>query len=132
MSIETVRAKILAAIKASAYGYIQISGGTLHRYDLFHALRNELKKYAPNGYITKKQLGYFFVPKAARYNQGHAFWQSNDAHIVVNQMEDALATFAPEGYYFGSHVGDGAAIGWWPDTENETESENKTENETKI
>ena len=113
MSMEASRAKLLRALEASQHGYIEISHGTLRAYDLFHSFRNELKKWAPNGYITKKQLGFFFVPRRAKYDDGHTFWNTEDADILLHQMWDALATFAPEGYYFGANEGDGSAIGWW-------------------
>lgn len=115
MFVEEVQETALArALKHSAYGYIQISHGTLRSYDLFHAFRDALKRYAPRGYITKHRLGFFFVPKAAKYDDCHAFWQTEDASILVNQMQDALDDIAPDGYYFGNLQGDGSAFGWWP------------------
>ena len=79
MGIEQSKEKLLRALQASEHGYLEISHGTLRAYDLFHSFRNELKKWAPNGYITKKQLGFFFMPKRARYDDRHAFWDNNDA-----------------------------------------------------
>ena len=114
MGIEQSKEKLLRALQASEHGYLEISHGTLRTYDLFHSFRNELKKWAPNGYITKKQLGFFFMPKRARYDDRHAFWDSNDAQVILEQMTDALENFAPDGYYFGVPQGDGSAFGWWP------------------
>ena len=114
MGIEQSKEKLLRALQASKHGYLEISHRTLRTYDLFHSFRNELKKWAPNGYITKKQLGFFFVPKKARYDDRHTFWDNNDALTLVLQMADALNTFAPNGYRFGAYKGDASSIGWWP------------------
>ena len=114
MSILASQNKVRRALEASTHGYIEVSHGTLRSYDLFHTFRDELKKWAPNGYITKKRLGFFFVPKRAKYDDRHAFWNTEDASILVNQMQDALDTFSPEGYYFGTIEGDGSCFGWWP------------------
>lgn len=114
MGIEQSKEKLLRALQASKHGYLEISHGTLRTYDLFHSFRNELKKWAPNGYITKKQLGFFFMPKRAKYDDRHAFWDNNDAQVILEQMTDALENFAPDGYYFGVPQGDGSAFGWWP------------------
>ena len=115
MFVEEVQETALArALKHSAYGYMQISHGTLRSYDLFHAFRDALKRYAPRGYITKHRLGFFFVPKRAKYNDRHGFWDTEDAQILVDQMQDALDDIAPEGWYFGTCEGDGACFGWWP------------------
>lgn len=102
------------ALKHSKYGYIEVSSGTLRTYDLFHAFRDALKQYAPRGYITKKRLGFFFVPKAAKYDDRHAFWDKEDAQTIVNQMFDGLDKIAPDGYYFGANQGDDSCFGWWP------------------
>ena len=115
MGVEASKAKLLRALQASEYGYLEISPGTLRTYDLFHTFRNELKRWAPRGWITKKRLGFFFVPKAAKYNDQHTFWNTEDACILVGQMQDALCHLAPDGWYFGSHPGDGSSFGWWPE-----------------
>lgn len=113
MGIEQSKAKLLRALEASKYGYLEVSSGTLRTYDLFHTFRNELKRWAPRGYITKKRLGFFFVPRSAKYDDRHKFWDTEDAAIVVNQMQDALDHLAPEGWYFGTNQGDGSCFGWW-------------------
>lgn len=36
------------------------------------------------------------------------------AGYVIESLTDALNTFAPEGFYFGAHPGDGSDFGFWP------------------
>ena len=113
MGITTSKEKLLRALEASKYGYLEVSSGTLRTYDLFHTFRNELKRWAPRGYITKKRLGFFFVPRSAKYDDRHKFWDTEDAAILVDQMRDALDHLAPEDWYFGTNEGDNSCFGWW-------------------
>lgn len=40
---------------------------------------------------------------------------------VVASLLDLLNEYAPSGYYFGAHWGDGSDFGWWPLEEEEDE-----------
>ena len=111
--MSTQSPKLKKALKESMYGYLEVSGGTLRTYDLFHAFRDALKLYAPNGFITKRNLGFFHVPNAAKYNDSHAFWNEERAVELTDDMFDALDSISPEGYYFGNSAGDGSCFGWW-------------------
>jgi hypothetical protein len=35
------------------------------------------------------------------------------ASEIINELQDALNEYAPEGMYFGTLEGDGADFGWW-------------------
>lgn len=102
------------ALKESKYGYLEVSHGTLRTYDLFHAFRDALKLYAPRGYISKHKLGFYAIPNNAKYDDQHKFWDTEMASEAVNDMQDALDHITPEGWYFGTSMGDGSCFGWWP------------------
>lgn len=45
------------------------------------------------------------------------WWDSEEATELLDDLFDRLDDLAPEGAYFGAHVGDGADFGyWWNDT----------------
>ena len=41
-------------------------------------------------------------------------WESDDINYFLNEeLFDTLDSYAPEGYYFGAHPGDGSDFGFW-------------------
>lgn len=40
-------------------------------------------------------------------------WQSDYIIMFLDELFDVLNNYAPEGYYFGSHIGDGSDFGYW-------------------
>ena len=43
------------------------------------------------------------------------WWDSEEATEICMELQDALQDYAPEGHYFGSHIGDGSDFGYWND-----------------
>src|ERR1039458_1517376 len=41
------------------------------------------------------------------------YYASEDADYDLESLFDALEAYAPEGFYFGSHPGDGCDYGYW-------------------
>jgi len=41
------------------------------------------------------------------------FWDSEAAAYMIDVLFDYLDNYAPEGHYFGAHVGDGSDFGFW-------------------
>ena len=49
------------------------------------------------------------------YDDDHPWWESEACSEAVNAAFDLLDEYAPEGYVFGAHPGDGSDFGFWPD-----------------
>lgn len=42
------------------------------------------------------------------------WWQTEDCFLfMAEDLFDIMQEYAPEGYYFGSHIGDGSDFGYW-------------------
>lgn len=57
------------------------------------------------------------VPDHAANDDTAEWWDSDHAASHLENLTDTLNDYAPEGYYFGAHPGDGADYGYWK-TEN--------------
>ena len=45
-------------------------------------------------------------------------WNNEDvSYFLHEQLWDVLNSYAPDGYYFGSHIGDGSDYGYWKNEE---------------
>jgi len=45
----------------------------------------------------------------------HPWWDSEDSAYFLNEtLFEVLQDYAPEGHYFGAHIGDGSDFGFWP------------------
>ena len=55
-----------------------------------------------------------FVPSYAMEDDESEWWESEDAIYFLNEtLFDTLNNYAPDGYYFSSHEGDGSDYGYW-------------------
>lgn len=57
------------------------------------------------------------VPSEAFEDDEHEFWRTDQAQELVIELMDILDGYAPEGYYFGAHEGNGSDYGFWEFTE---------------
>ena len=85
-----------------------ISHGTFDNYDLITTFLEVLKNthhYAP--LIAE-------LPTIALNDHRHKYWDSEDATYLLNeQILNIMCEYAPPGYYFGSHPGNGSDYGYW-------------------
>jgi len=87
---------------------VQLSWGTLnpgHLWEAFRRLLPDNEKWV----IENDILLEVFDNEA--YNMNEKAFET--FHWNLEKAQDYLDKIAPEGTYFGAHVGDGAAFGFW-------------------
>jgi len=89
-----------------------ISHGTLRTEDLLEAFTSELESLARQEPQNFEHLRLAFEVRTEYLPDEEL---PDDAHEMRAQLEDALQEYAPPFVYFGSHPGDGADFGFWPD-----------------
>jgi hypothetical protein len=116
MTIEqTVERKRFDA-ELAASGCVTVSNATLRSQDLLPKFLDALRVVAPEAHQQMMMPGCGFpaVPSHALEDEDDEWWDSEDCAYLLNEvLFDALNEHAPEGYYFGSHEGDGACFGFW-------------------
>lgn len=100
----------------------EISSGTLKTIDLAGIFIGFLETYRPRE-TEEIKLGLaddlLVLLKRHDYGYGDKDDLMDDitellGELVNETLWDLLANNAPEGYYFGTHPGDGALFGYWP------------------
>jgi hypothetical protein len=99
-----------------------VISGTLRNEDLLNAFIDELEtlvKHEQKTLRLKTPLGIAYgdwTSIIARKRLIFDARNSQDESIaseIVNELQDALNEYAPDGMYFGTLEGDGADFGWW-------------------
>ena len=91
-----------------------VSHGTHKTYDLVHAFLPVLRETA--GYVQILPL----FPAYAMEDSGNDWWDGEDAsYFLNNTLFDTLDLYAPEGYYFGAHIGNGSDFVYWKHDEDD-------------
>jgi len=84
-----------------------ISHGTMRPQDLIPAFLEVLKKLDP---AKHAELSAYVGDE----DDNSPWWDSEDASMLLNEdLFNALNACAPDGWYFGSHPGDGSDYGFW-------------------
>ena len=109
-----------------------VSQATMRPQDVLPAIMGVLAEYHPTAFNRiqyaivanwDKRASMFPESAAAIYSlmctiDDHPFWSSEIASYILNEdCWDAMQEIAPEGFYFGSHVGDGCDYGFWANEE---------------
>lgn len=90
-----------------------VIAGTLRNEDLLNAFTGEVE-YLMAGYLDQPIAQTYYDAKEFLF-QYETKTEVDEciASELVNELIDALNTYAPEGLYFGTLEGDGADFGWW-------------------
>jgi hypothetical protein len=116
---------------ASCYSYdpepnrkfrnISLSHATMRPQDLVPTFLNFLSAHAPAWYESHV-IRPFSLPPAYVEDEGDdsEWWNSEECgEFLWSELFDAMDVYcAPEGFYFGSHPGDGSDYGFWECEEN--------------
>lgn len=92
-----------------------VSEGTLRIEDLLRNFAEALET------LDQESTYASLIEEARRIADNEQFLEKEPeiAAWVLAELEDALMELAPEGTYFGSHPGDGACFGFWPEEDHE-------------
>ena len=93
---------------------LEISHSTMRLEDLIPRFLIVLKNINPSEaslYIRDYNINDGDYVEIEEWVETH----ESDAYFLLEDLFNALDSCAPEGFYFGSHVGDGARYGFWHD-----------------
>ena len=86
---------------------------TLRPQDLIPAFLDVIK-YTPEYQQVISSNNYEIKVIFEPYSDDDERWESEFIHYFLNEnLFDLLNSFAPDGYYFGCHPGDGSDFGFW-------------------
>lgn len=109
-----------------------VSRATMRPQDVLPAIMGVLGEYHPNAFnmiqyelafgtdtrFTQVQASVVYSEMCA--NDAHPGWDHEDTSWIISELAwDAMQEIAPEGFYFGSHPGDGCDYGFWAIEEGE-------------
>jgi len=99
-----------------------VIAGTLRSEDLLNAFAGELEtlvKHEQKALRLKTPLGIAYgdwtgiIARKRLIFDARNLQDESIASEIVNELQDALNEYAPDGMYFGTLEGDGADFGWW-------------------
>lgn len=102
-----------------------ISSGTLRPQDLlpkFLFTLEAVDQEMATKYNTELiLLGFGYSQCGVCFGEDSPLWEEESETIseIIEDISYDLSDYAPDGYYFGAHPGDGAEFGVWPITDEE-------------
>jgi hypothetical protein len=92
---------------------ISVIHGTLRNQDLIPAFLEVVLQLDPDTPMALINTMHPCVPQYAQEDDDHEWWYTETAYWVLEQLDEVLNEYAPDGYYFGAHEGDGSDFGFW-------------------
>lgn len=106
-------------IKKVDADYGTVSHGTMRPQDILPACMDVLAEYAPDAYgnlVDAIRDSAEMTYESLIANDDSDWWRSDDCDWILNEdIWLAMQDIAPDGFYFGSHPGDGSDFGFWSD-----------------
>lgn len=84
-----------------------VSHGTMRTQDLIPVFMDVIRD-TPE-YVQVMNI----VPAYTSDDDTAEWWNSDDATCLLESLFETLDNYAPEGYAFGAHLGDGSDYGYW-------------------
>lgn len=87
-----------------------VSHGTMRPQDLIPSFLEVLEEF-------EHPKAPAFREEWEKIEKEEDWWGESCGYLLNEDMFDAMNELAPEGYYFGSHPGDGSDYGYWEEEE---------------
>lgn len=84
--------------------------GTLRNCDLVPVFLDVIRETAEYAQLSLNFPSVVTDPCATESDER---WESEEMIYFVEELFDVLDSYAPDGYYFGAHPGDGSDFGFW-------------------
>ena len=97
-------------------GYV-VSQATLNPRDLIKAFLDFIEDLSEYAELRIQ------VPQEAWDDDDSGWWSTHLPYGILEEVEDVIHEYTPEGLYFGSHDGDGSLIGFWKIEEEDDDDE---------
>lgn len=88
---------------------VSLSEATMRPEDLIPCFISSLRQIAP------ENLGLMSSLNEMEYDleNNPQYFENENSQFDLDYLFDTLNEYAPEGYYFGAHPGDGSDYGFW-------------------
>jgi len=87
--------------------------GTMRPEDLIPTFLKELELRDQCEAVKLSEEFDLLVERYIFYDEPNCWAESEDAYELLDALIDALHNTAPEGYYFGAHLGNNTDFGFW-------------------
>lgn len=93
---------------------VSVISGTMRSQDLIPAFLDVLRMHDTEWYCAHITRVWPMPPSYALEDDDDEWWDSEQCSYFLNEeLFDRLNDIAPEGYFFGSHPGNGSDYGFW-------------------